>query len=324
MWSPSTRSRANRASISRTRSWPSARKTGPARARRSMPPVRSGNSPSLWARPTRGLSPIPAARPSGMSTWTSDGPAARRMVRRAFVLGVCLSLAGCVIAPQTRSRSDVVQQVALYDGEVVVSGPPGYCIDGAHIRRGASGAFVPMASCESLTGTPGVPVQAALMTVSVLPRTGAPAQRPTAQEIAASMAPIEALDVIDGPDLSMVRFAMGGGKLLPGGDPRYWRGGMVINGHLLGLSVYGPQGSSLAGPDGQRLLLDLADALRAGTPDLAALPAASGPAAETPLITPPAADTQTAPKTATTTNSGTNQRRTGVHALLGGLFPNSG
>ena len=258
-----------------------------------------------------------------MSTWTCNRQTARRALRRAFVLGVCLSLAGCVIAPQTRSQSDVLQQVALYDGEVVVSGPPGYCVDGAHIRRGASGAFVPLASCESLSGTPGVPVQAALMTVSVLPRQGVQA-RPTANQIAASMAPAQPLDLIDGPDVSMVRFATGGGQRLPGGDPRYWRGGMVINGHLLGLSVYGPQGSSLAGPDGQRLLLDLADALRAGTPDLAALPASSGPAAETPLTAPPAADTQTAPKTATTTNSGTNQRRTGVQALLGGLFPNSG
>ncbi|SHL37650.1 hypothetical protein SAMN05443432_101296 [Roseovarius litoreus] len=261
-----------------------------------------------------------------MSTWTFDGPAARRMVRRAFVLGVCLSLAGCVIAPQTRSQSDVLQQVALYDGEVVVSGPPGYCIDGAHIRRGASGAFVPMASCESLTGTPGVPVQAALMTVSVLPRTGAPAQRPTAQEIAASMAPIEALDVIDGPDLSMVRFAMGGGQLLPGGDPRYWRGGMVINGHLLGLSVYGPAGSSLAGTDGRRLLSDLAQALQAGSPDLVLVSASESATSEPPAQTPDAAPEPSDDSGADTssTDPDTDPRPTGLRSLLSGLFRNSG
>jgi len=252
-----------------------------------------------------------------MSTWTFDRSAARRALRRALVLGVCLPLAGCVLAPRGGSSTDVLQQVALYDGEVVVSGPPGYCVDGAHIRRNASGAFVPLASCESLTGTPGVPVPAALMTVSVLPREGAQA-RPTADDIAASMAPARPLDLIDDPDLSMVRFATGGRQRLPGGDPRYWRGGMVVNGHLLGLSVYGPEGSALAGAEGRRLLSDLASALRAGSPDLAAL--AEDPAPGAAARTGP--ETAEGPQTDSATDS--KQRPTGLRSLLGGLFPKSG
>ena len=62
--------------------------------------------------------------------------------------------------------------------------------------------------------------------------------------------------------LALVHLDAGGELALPGGDPRYWRGGMVINDHLVSLAVYTPRGSRLAGASGRRFITDLARALR--------------------------------------------------------------
>ncbi|MGM0742629.1 MAG: hypothetical protein ACQEVT_13765 [Pseudomonadota bacterium] len=207
-----------------------------------------------------------------MSIWISDGAAARRVLRRAALLCMCVQLAGCIGIGSGADAPDTggpVHQLPLYDGEVVVAAPRGYCVDTANLRHRASGAVVPMASCESLSGKAGIAVLPALISVSVLPRRGsAPPSRPLAAEIAASMAPAEPLAQVDEPDASFVHFASGGDRILPGGDPRHWRASMVINGHLLGLAVYAPAGSPLSGQDGRDLISALADTLRAASPVL--------------------------------------------------------
>lgn len=75
---------------------------------------------------------------------------------------------------------------------------------------------------------------------------------------------------------------------------------MVINGHLMGLAVYGPQDSPLADQQGLRLLMDLAEELRRRSPQL------------------------DAEVTSATRNGSERGIGTGVKRLLGGLFPNSG
>ncbi len=234
-----------------------------------------------------------------MSTWTSDSaPARRGLVRRASLSALCLLLAGCVgtgIGPRT---GDPVTRMSLYGGEVNLVAPPGYCIDDSHVRRGRDVTVVPLATCESLTGQVGLPVPAALMTVSVLPRQGGQAA-PTADSIAASLAPVEALERADSNGVAYVRFADGGQDALPGGDPRHWRGGMMINGHLIGLAVYAPQGSALAGAGGRRLMADLAARLRRASPDLP-------------------------DSVATAPQEQTEARPGGMRGLLGGLFRDSG
>ena len=203
---------------------------------------------------------------------------------------------------------DAVTRLALYDGEVIVDAPPGYCIDQSHVRRGGDGAVVPLATCASLTGKAGVPVPSALMTVSVLPRQGVQAT-PTSDSIAASMAPAEVLERADEGGVSYVRFAEGGENALPGGDPRHWRGGMVINGHLVGLAVYAPSGSALAGAEGRRVMADLAARLRRASPELPAQPTDEAAAGAEGADTPDETDAA--------------QGR-GLRGLLGGLFRDSG
>lgn len=246
-----------------------------------------------------------AARPSAMYIWTCKCRAlVRRTMRRTAVVMSVLVISGCVelsgaagSAPD--SAGQTLKQISLYNDEVVITAPRGYCLDATHVKRGTFGAFIPIGSCESLTGQAGIPVEPGLITVSVLPRQSDRAM-PSASDIAASMPGDEPLQTIDGDGLSIVHFATGGARALPGGDSRYWRGGMVVNGHLMGLAVYGPQDSPLADQQGLRLLLDLAEELRRRSPRLDA---------EMSLVT---------------RNGSKRDIRRGVKRLLGGLFPNSG
>ena len=199
-----------------------------------------------------------------MSTWISDCP---RWPALAFA--ICLSLAGCLGKGAGGERGFFSQadggaplrQVALYDGAVVVAGPAGYCLDKQGIKRGPRGEIVVIASCESLSGKAGRAVDPAIMTVSVLPRRLS-SSRPTAKDIAATMAPASILARHEGAEISLVQLSDGGDQLLAGGDPRHWRGGLRINGHVVGLAVYGPEGSAAAGADGRQMILSLADRLR--------------------------------------------------------------
>jgi hypothetical protein len=159
------------------------------------------------------------------------------------------------------TRAKVVRELPLYRGAVVVRAPNGYCVDNANVTRRPAATVVPLATCSSLTGEGYSPVEPALMTVSVLPASPR-AEQPSAEELAASLAPADVTAVEDGDGVALVRVADGGQTRLPDGDPRYWRGAMEVNGHLVGLAVYGRPGSDLSGGAGRRLILDLAEALR--------------------------------------------------------------
>jgi len=190
---------------------------------------------------------------------------------RAFLLIAILPLAACdAIGAGTFGASDTsepVRKVPLFGGEVVVSGPVGYCIDPTSLRRRGGGHVILLASCAGLTGQPAMTVDPAVMTVSVLPA-DRDARQPTADELAASMRPARVLERIDGDGVSFVHLASGGEVGVPGGDPAHWRGAMLINGHLTGLALYAPEGSRVArGQTGQALMIALAERLRSGSPE---------------------------------------------------------
>lgn len=202
---------------------------------------------------------------------------ARAGLVRAFLLAAVLPLAGC-FGPDTGALSflasgneepaarDVLRKVSLYEGDVVVRGPSGYCIDRQTLRKRSTGGFVLLASCESLSGLRGQEVEPVVMTVSVLPDTRGVA-RPAAEDIARLMAPAKVLAAHETGDVTLVHFASGGEGILPDGDARHWRGGMVLNGHLLGLALYSGKGGPMAGKKGRALLTDLARAIRRASPD---------------------------------------------------------
>ncbi|MEM7598810.1 MAG: hypothetical protein AAF382_14035 [Pseudomonadota bacterium] len=194
-------------------------------------------------------------------------------------------------------KRDVIRTVTLYEGDVVVRGPDGYCIDRRSMRDRASQGFVVLASCESLSGVRGQEVEPVIMTLTVLPgRAGA--TRPSATQIAASKPDMAVIKAVEGEDLSLVHFANGGDQALAGKDPRHWRGAMTVNGHLIGLALYARRGGQMAGDVGQGLLIRLAQNTKSSSP--------------------------VRPQVVATTAEETGAPPPGsLGALLGGLFPDS-
>ncbi|MDQ2095926.1 hypothetical protein [Rhodalgimonas zhirmunskyi] len=220
-----------------------------------------------------------------MSTWISDPlTRLRRLVRGgargSAALGLCLALSGCLeggeglafLTPRdgaadkkAQPKAPVLREVEMARGKVVIRPPRGYCIDQGSLKRGVSG-FALIASCNSLRGDyAGADVEPVVMTVSVQPRL-VKQEVPTAQAMASVLAPAQAIRHENGDGLSLIQLDRGGNAVLPGGDPKYWRGAMLINGQLVGLALYAPNGSSYAGERGRALILALAENLREASP----------------------------------------------------------
>jgi hypothetical protein len=187
---------------------------------------------------------------------------------RAIFAALALVLVGCAEQP---AEAPALHAVALFEGDVVVAGPEGYCIDQSSLKQRVQGSFVLLASCESLTGKRGRQVPPAVMTVLVLPQS-AGAGLPKPADLAGALTPIEA---VARKDLSLVYLPRGGDDYVPGGDPKHWRAGMVVNGHMIGLAVYGLKGSAASKATGKRLIMGLAARIRRKSPVRAVNVAAS-------------------------------------------------
>lgn len=251
---------------------------------------------------------IRVPRPSGTSIWISELQRLRPYLHLCVGLALALPLAACLgeetgagtvgflSPPETRKALSrkVLTKAPLYSGRVVVAGPDGYCIDGSSIVRGAGGSVVLIASCDVLSGKPSTTVDPALITVSIAPRRVG-AEQPSALDLAQSMAPAKVLASEDGDGISLIRLASGGNTVLQNGDPRYWRAGMIINGHVISIAAYTPEGS---GTSGKALIMAMAENLLELSPIKDYTPTSSSS---------PEGQTDTQPQ--------------GLASLLGGLFP---
>jgi len=210
-------------------------------------------------------------------------------VRLAVAAGLTFALSGCLATTnsegfgffadraaqpgmsgqQLRRQAPLTGQMEtaeLARGRVVVQVPRGYCIDRGSLRRGLTGGFALIAACNSLTGdVSGADVEPVVMTVQIQPGF-VKRELPSADELADAMEPAKALRRINGDGLTLVQLDSGGDKGLPSGDPRHWRGALVINGYLVGLALYAPNGSAMAGDDGQTLIHSLAENLLKASP----------------------------------------------------------
>ncbi|MDQ2090923.1 hypothetical protein [Marimonas arenosa] len=219
-------------------------------------------------------------RPWHVQGWRAGMARLGRGVRRpvaacamALVLTGCLSetdgtlglLSASATGPAgaasgaTRPAKPPLRQAELVRGKVAVVAPRGYCLVRRTLRRGVTGGFALIASCNSLTGSFGsADVDPVVMTVQVQPglltRT-----LPSADGLATAMQPARALHKIDGDGMTLVHLDSGGDRGLPAGDPRHWRGALMVNGYLVGLALYAPKGSAQAGPRGRRLIHRLAE-----------------------------------------------------------------
>ncbi|MCR8549056.1 dihydroxy-acid dehydratase [Salipiger sp. P9] len=149
--------------------------------------------------------------------------------------------------PTPLARADLVR------GDVVVAGPEGYCVDPVTLARRAGRDFAVIASCNILSGgKAGMFVEPMIMTVTVGGIDSAAAlPAPSALALQAGQ---ELIGGSTRDGLVAAQLAGGGTEVLEDGDPRYWRGAFLHNGRMIGLALYAPRGSFLAGADGREML----------------------------------------------------------------------
>lgn len=212
-----------------------------------------------------------------MSTWISE----RGTRRGALCAALLLFLPGC-LAPAANGPQAPLTAAELGAGTVRVSAPRGYCIDARSLRRLAGGGgFALLAPCTQLTKTPGVTAAPALMTVSVMPQ-DSNAAPPDSEALAAAIAPAPVGAQGQEAGLVYAQVMRGGEAVLPGGDPRHWRGTRAVGGHIASLALYAPEDSALAGREGRLLLGDLAAGISTVAPDPADARETSAAAAKSP------------------------------------------
>lgn len=256
-----------------------------------------------------------------MSIWTSK--TFRFGSRTVLALGLCQLMVACLgptgggggggggslgLLPAPEGKpTDAVHQIAVYRGQVIVTGPAGYCVDPKSVQRRGGSSFALLASCAHLSSASTDDVAAAVITVSVLPRDRR-AALPDAREMAAALGPENVVAGENGDGITLVQLARGGDRVVPGGDPRHWRAAIMVGGHLVGLAAYsGPDGAA-AGREGRALLIATAEAM------LDASPPIRSAAEPQPEATPDNAD---APEQI---GDKATQPPVGLRSLFGGLF----
>lgn len=172
---------------------------------------------------------------------------------------LCLAIAGCgddvrTDAENARAHRSAPQRIAVGDGNVIIAGPQGYCVDLGGTRHGPETAFVLMGNCAALIGdnTAPQPWIQALLAASIakyspraqimgdaeqLDRFFRSPQGRAALSRAGRAEDIEILDSFarDGTYFLRVRDSSGPEKT--GLDAEHWRAVMIVNEHLVSLSV---------------------------------------------------------------------------------------
>lgn len=181
-----------------------------------------------------------------------------------------VALSACVPSglggPATRAMT-------VAGGSVTVAGPQGYCIDRGASRDSASGAFVLLGSCASLTGSraAGQPSRPAILTASAGPTSGAGSDvaaalpglaqffQSTAGRAALSRtgqaATVRVERVSAAGGVLYIRLSDSAGAGEQGVEAGYWRALMAAGGRIVTLSVLSPRQAPLSSAD-QRALLD--------------------------------------------------------------------
>lgn len=175
------------------------------------------------------------------------------------MLAAGVLLAGCApgeqfgfLAGGPSKQSNALNGVTMAQGAVSLTPPIGYCIDARSLRA----EFALMARCDTL-GARRVSKDAplALITATLVPlEPGAAA--PKSNHLAAALKSGNILQSRDKNGLALVQTR--GATGLYGTDQRHWRGAFAVNGTLVGLALYAPEGGSASGKSGASILSDLA------------------------------------------------------------------
>ena len=163
--------------------------------------------------------------------------------------------------PKTQSQQQSQTQFTrtrFAGGRVTLVAPRGHCIDTTLLRHEADGGFALLPRCNLLHG-PRLfgRNRAAVITASIGPAQGAGV--PSSTDLARTAAGAKLLYYDDKGPLALVRLhsqghsAMGGS----GASAEHWRGAFVVNDMLVVLALYAPEGSTLLGQAGARVLTEM-------------------------------------------------------------------
>jgi len=199
-----------------------------------------------------------------MSTWISRA------------LAAALVLSGCAAPVDVARRAP--ERVLVAD-EVIVAGPPGYCIDATAVRETAEAAFVLLGSCAALTGgdMAAMPRSPGVLTVLVSPvGPGSALSAASEDEVVRffesdeGRAAISADGRAESVDIMETRATAGQvfvrARDLSGTRPEgvaedYWRALLDLNGRLVTATVIGFEARPLAPEDGLGTLAALTERL---------------------------------------------------------------
>ncbi|SHG89877.1 hypothetical protein [Cognatishimia maritima] len=172
---------------------------------------------------------------------------------KTTLLVACLMAAGC-IAPETDQAqpSAWVKTHRLAGGDIIVRAPKDYCV--ARSAKPTSD-FVLLARCDALTAQGNVsPRSSGVLTVS----TSAPMRNSeTSLDLAAALGD-DSVASKKVPDLTLRKMNARPGGPLPGAAAEHWRGLLRFQNRVISFAAYGPEGSTVLGQSGLRLLESLA------------------------------------------------------------------
>lgn len=182
----------------------------------------------------------------------------------ALMLG-CLLATACVPTTETPTQSlSFIKSHALAGGDILAKAPGNYCVDST---TRATKNFVMMVNCDVLTAqATTAPNARGILTVSTSPLLPKSTQ---SIDLASSLGEgsTQSRRV---PGLVLRKMTDQSTGRLPGAAATHWRGLMRFNRRIVSFAIYGPEGGSVLGSRGKRLLEDLANqtatASQGGTP----------------------------------------------------------
>ena len=196
-----------------------------------------------------------------MSTWTSRCTLA---LLAGFGLSACADGIGV-------SRGTAPTSVTVTAADLVVAGPPGFCVDPSLQRDGGDAAVVVLGSCASIANAPRgrKPPVPAVLTASVAQTPTGPIDPDVLEGYFTSPAGRAALSRQDDPEaveiLEMSRAEQAiyirarettEGGPIAGTDDTYWRAIFGLDERLVSLSVVSVDGVPVSRDDGLRILRD--------------------------------------------------------------------
>ena len=189
----------------------------------------------------------------------------RADLKRLLALIGLIGLMGCTeVDIPILQPADVVSSAALLDGDLIVSGPSGFCIDQS--LSDTAQRFVVLGGCDVLSRGRAVgPGVKAVLTVSVSEDRSADIAKQS--HLMRALGNPATLDTMSAEGAYLVQIANGGDRYLPDGDPVYWQGVTTVNGYLVMMSALSEPDGVATKRAGGNLLLNLAQRIRLSSPD---------------------------------------------------------